>query len=114
MTFTTAVMLRTRTVSKYVSRFLFVGRMEKKKEESARQDKLETTILIVQAAQLKVILGSLLWTDSQNPHISSPWPLLGAAIRYCGTIIHPVCHFWSTDKSFGLTFAPHKRGRMDS
>ena len=56
MTLTAAVMLRTRMVSKYVSRFLFVGRMEKKKLERAKQERLETRIFIVQAAQLKIIL----------------------------------------------------------
>ena len=35
--------------------------MEKKKLESAKQEILETTIDIVQAAQLKIILDRLLW-----------------------------------------------------
>ena len=63
MMFTEAVRLRTREVFKKVSRFLFVGRMEKKKLERARQDKLQTTIDIVPATQLKIILGRLLLAD---------------------------------------------------
>ena len=71
--------------------FLFLGRMEKKKLERARQDKLETTIDTVQAAQLKIILGRLLSTDSTFAHSSSPWPLPGAELgKASGTPIFPL------------------------
>ena len=39
-----------------MSRFLFVGRMEKKKLESARQDKFETMTDVVQRTPLNIIL----------------------------------------------------------
>ena len=65
MRLTKAVMLRTRRVSKKVNRFLFVGRMEKKVLQRAMQHKLETRIAIAQVAQLKIILGRLLSTDSK-------------------------------------------------
>ena len=49
-------MAKTRTVSKWMSRFLFVGRMEKKKLESARQDKFDTMTDVVQTTPLNIIL----------------------------------------------------------
>ena len=56
---------RTRAVSKCVKRFLFVGRIEKKKLQSARQEKFETIADIEQKNkfQLKIILDRLLLTD---------------------------------------------------
>ena len=65
MRLTKAVMLRTRRVSKKVNRFLFVGRMEKNVLQRAMQHKLETRIAIAQVAQLKIILGRLLSTESK-------------------------------------------------
>ena len=47
---------KTRTVSKWMSKFLLVGRMEKKKLESARQDKFETMTDVVQSTPLNIIL----------------------------------------------------------
>ena len=73
MRLTKAVMLRTRRVSKKVNRFLFVGRMEKNVLQRAMQHKLETRIAIAQVAQLKIILGRLLSTDSRlSWHLFSP------------------------------------------
>ena len=54
--FTRPAMAKTRTVSKWMSRFLFVGRMEKKKLESARQDKFDTMTDVVQTTPLNIIL----------------------------------------------------------
>ena len=52
-------------MSKCVKRFLFVGRIEKKKLQSARQEKFETIADIEQKNkfQLKIILDRLLLTD---------------------------------------------------
>ena len=49
---------RTRAVSKCVKRFLFVGRIEKKKLQSTRQEKFETIADIEQKNKfmLKIIL----------------------------------------------------------
>ena len=52
-----------------------VGRMEKKELERARQEKLETTIAVEQAAQLKIMLPRLLSTDLKSPHLFFSWPL---------------------------------------
>ena len=57
-TLTKVATARTRAVSKCVKRFLFVGRIEKKKLQSARQEKFETSTDIEQTNkfQLKIIL----------------------------------------------------------
>ena len=57
MTLTIAVRTKTRTVFNRVSRFLFEGRMEAKKLERARQEKLETKTEIVQKTLLEIIFG---------------------------------------------------------
>ena len=64
-TLTKDVRVRTNRVFKWVSRFLFVGRMENKKLQSATQDKLATTTDIVQTIQFqsKIILGWCQLTD---------------------------------------------------
>ena len=64
--FTRPAMAKTRTVSKWMSRFLFVGRMEKKKLQSTIQEKFETSSDIEQINQC-IILGRLLSTDGWNP-----------------------------------------------
>ena len=53
-------MTKTRTVFRWVKRFLFVGRMETKKLERAILDKFETITEIVQRIPLKTIPGKLL------------------------------------------------------
>ena len=87
MRLTKAVMLRTRRVSKKVNRFLFVGRMEKNVLQRAMQQKLETTIAIAQVAQLKIILGRLLSTDSKEAGISFPRPLSGAVLCWYSGVL---------------------------
>ena len=57
MTLTIAVRTKTRTVFNRVNRFLFEGRMEAKKLERARQEKLETKTEIVQKTLLEIIFG---------------------------------------------------------
>ena len=57
-----------------------MGRMEKKKLQSKRQDKFETTTDIAQTTpfQLKIILGRLLLTEYVRlaAGVGIPWPLL--------------------------------------
>ena len=63
-------------MSKCVKRFLFVGSIEKKKLQSARQEKFETIADIEQKNkfQLKIILDRLLLTDLElAAGISVPW-----------------------------------------
>ena len=66
-TLTKVATARTRAVSKWVNRFLFVGRIEKKKLQSARQEKFETITDIEQTNkfQLKIILDWVLSTDRE-------------------------------------------------
>ena len=74
-------MTKTRTVFRWVKRFLFVGRMETKKLERAILDKFETITEIVQRIPLKTIPGKLLLqTDMKERDASLPWPLVGFSL----------------------------------
>ena len=78
---TRAAMTKTRTVFRWVKRFLFVGRMETKKLERAILDKFETITEIVQRIPLKTIPGKLLLqTDMKERDASLPWPLVGVSL----------------------------------
>ena len=78
---TRAAITKTRTVFRWVKRFLFVGRMETKKLERAILDKFETITEIVQRIPLKTIPGKLLLqTDMKERDASLPWPLVGVSL----------------------------------
>ena len=62
---TKAATARTRRVSKRMSRFLFVGRIEEKKLQRARQDRFAMTTEIIETTQFqsKTIPAKLLLTE---------------------------------------------------